>query len=710
MVGVQRCSSPLKCLAACLAASAAYVLVPRAKYTATATLHVSTKPKRIMFDPQERETDFRTYQKTQVNLLKNRKVLSHALTNPEVAGLATIREQVDPEEWLDLNLKADFPGGSEVLQVALSGDLADDLAKIVNSVVKSYMTVIVEEERRERIARLDALRLLREKYEAELKLKRKSLRELVSNVGLSDEKALALSQQFKVEHLGLAQRELIHARSELLKAESEQAVVEAAGSQPSARFRRVQATVGAPPTAGARPSAIVDESIKMDPRIRELKTNLDQLGQKRQKLEARVRNLNDPSIVSVRREQEAASRALDEAVRLIASERASAAGNGPPGGPREGGAGGLAGLSDAARARSQVAVWKAYGEALTKDIQRLQGEVKETTDKGLDLETEREEIAIATDISRRVRSEVEAVQVELNAPERIQVLAEARIPNRKDELRKAKAAGGAALGGFACALLGVSFWEYRARRVSAAHELVSGLGIRLVGTLPAQPRHLRQSDTDRRWQNRLVESVDAMRAILLHASRSDGTRVVMIASAMKGEGKTTLACHLATSLARGGRRALLIDADLRSPACHLLFEAPLNPGLCEVLRGECDIEDAIHEGRDLGPALLTAGRMDAFALQGLSQDGLRSLVDELRTRYDFIVIDSAPVLPVADSLLVGQAVDAVIFSVMREVSRLPMIYEAHERLEALGVRMLGAVLAGVRETSHAYEYQSQLIA
>ena len=109
-------------LAAALAGGGAYLLVPRAKYTATATLHVSTNPKRIIFDPQERETDYRTYQKTQVALLKNRKVLPHALAEPGGRRLQTVREQVDADEWLEQNLKADFPGGSEVLQVSLSGD------------------------------------------------------------------------------------------------------------------------------------------------------------------------------------------------------------------------------------------------------------------------------------------------------------------------------------------------------------------------------------------------------------------------------------------------------------------------------------------------------------------------------------------------------------------------------------------------------------
>ena len=115
---------------------------------------------------------------------------------------------------------------------------------------------MVEEEKRERVARLDALRQLREKYETDLKLKRKSLRELVSTVGLSDEKAMAISQQFKVEHLGLAQRELMHARSELLKAQGGAGGRGAAGSQPAAPVRRTQPGSRAASAAAARSPAV----------------------------------------------------------------------------------------------------------------------------------------------------------------------------------------------------------------------------------------------------------------------------------------------------------------------------------------------------------------------------------------------------------------------------------------------------------------------
>ena len=203
----------------------------------------------------------------------------------------------------------------------------------------------------------------------------------------------------------------------------------------------------------------------------------------------------------------------------------------------------------------------------------------------------------------------------------------------------------------------------------------------------------RAGKEERRLQSLLVESIDAARTMILHASRIEAIRTVMITSAVKGEGKTSLACHLATSLARAGRRTLLIDCDLRSPAAHRLFDLPPGPGLSEVLRGEVDAADVIQPTPAHGLHLIPAGRCDALAIQALAQDGIRALFDDLRARYDFIIVDSAPVLPVADSLLVSQVVDAVIFSILRDVSRVPMVHAAYERLTALGTRTLGAVVS-----------------
>jgi Mrp family chromosome partitioning ATPase len=149
----------------------------------------------------------------------------------------------------------------------------------------------------------------------------------------------------------------------------------------------------------------------------------------------------------------------------------------------------------------------------------------------------------------------------------------------------------------------------------------------------------------------------------------------------------------------------LLDADLRNPAIHRLFGVGRFPGLCELLRGDNEIAETIQPTPAPQLSLIPAGRCDNLALQALAQDGFQGICAQLRPAYDFIVIDSAPVLPVADSLLVGQHVDAVIFSILRDVSRLPKVYAAHQRLEMLGIRMLGAVVSGTHVDSYSPDYQ-----
>jgi capsular exopolysaccharide synthesis family protein len=191
--------------------------------------------------------------------------------------------------------------------------------------------------------------------------------------------------------------------------------------------------------------------------------------------------------------------------------------------------------------------------------------------------------------------------------------------------------------------------------------------------------------------------VDAARAFLLHAARQQETRVVMVTSAVGGEGKTSLATQLAASLARAGRKTLLVDFDLRNPAAHRLFDLPRGPGVAELLRGEASLEAVVHPTANGSLALLPAGQCDEPAVQALAREDLARLFARLKEQFDFVIVDSAPVLPVADTLLVAQHVDGVIFSILHEVSRLPRVYAAYQRLGMLGIRLLGAAVSGTRE-------------
>jgi succinoglycan biosynthesis transport protein ExoP len=231
---------------------------------------------------------------------------------------------------------------------------------------------------------------------------------------------------------------------------------------------------------------------------------------------------------------------------------------------------------------------------------------------------------------------------------------------------------------------------------------VNGLGFRLVGTLPVLPRRPRRKRLGPGggrvpwWHASLLESVDNLRTSLLHSADTRPFRSVIVSSAVAGEGKTSLACNLATSVARSGRRTLLIDGDLRKPDVHKVFDLPAGPGLCEVLRGESDVDEVTWPTAIANLWVVTAGACDDQALRALAQDIPRALFERLYGRFDFIVIDSAPLLPIADAGLLARQVDAAVQAVLNGVSTLPLAYAAHDRLLSLGVRTLGVVVAGVR--------------
>jgi Mrp family chromosome partitioning ATPase len=103
--------------------------------------------------------------------------------------------------------------------------------------------------------------------------------------------------------------------------------------------------------------------------------------------------------------------------------------------------------------------------------------------------------------------------------------------------------------------------------------------------------------------------------------------------------------------------------------------------------------------------MVPAGICDSHATQALAHETVENIFEELRGQFDFIVLDTCPVLPVADALLLGQHVDGVIFSILRDESRLPKVYAAYQRMASLGCKMLGAVVHGTASDSYSSEYQ-----
>jgi succinoglycan biosynthesis transport protein ExoP len=236
--------------------------------------------------------------------------------------------------------------------------------------------------------------------------------------------------------------------------------------------------------------------------------------------------------------------------------------------------------------------------------------------------------------------------------------------------------------------------EFGRRRLNGPEQLDEGLGIRVLGSLPSVSAR-KAMGAGSTVAAQLSESIDNVRATLMHDSTSQKRQVILISSPVTMEGSTTVASHLALSLTRAGRRTLLVDGDVREPSLHKLFGMPLGDGLCEVLRSETDVTDAIRATNTEGLWLLTAGQCDMDAVHALATDQPQPIVDKLREEFDFIIIDGAPILGLSDTLSLGQYVDGAILTVLRDHSEIRKVYQAAELLKSLGIRLIGTVVNGV---------------
>ena len=167
----------------------------------------------------------------------------------------------------------------------------------------------------------------------------------------------------------------------------------------------------------------------------------------------------------------------------------------------------------------------------------------------------------------------------------------------------------------------------------------------------------------------------------------------MVTSALADEGRTFLARELALSFARAGGQTILVDFDLRAPALHETFEVTNEVGFCELLTGESDLPTAAKI-LPFGIALLSAGRWADVVRQYLSADRIAAVLGELRARFDFVIVNAHPILSVAETALAGRSADAIILTVEKYESRLPMISRAQEKIASLAPDAFGVVVLG----------------
>jgi len=198
-----------------------------------------------------------------------------------------------------------------------------------------------------------------------------------------------------------------------------------------------------------------------------------------------------------------------------------------------------------------------------------------------------------------------------------------------------------------------------------------------------------------------AEQYRSLRTRLSLTEGAAGLRTVLVTSPQKGEGKSITAANLALTMAQElQRRVVIIEADLRKPSLQHLFGLPAGPGLAEYLAGAAELTEAMRFLPDYNLTVIPAGSMPMNPAELLGSTAMRRMLDQLRTRFDRVILDSPPVLPLADVAILAPMVDGALLVVRAGVTPKPAIENALRSFDSS--RLLGVVL---NESGMEQEYR-----
>jgi polysaccharide biosynthesis transport protein len=194
-----------------------------------------------------------------------------------------------------------------------------------------------------------------------------------------------------------------------------------------------------------------------------------------------------------------------------------------------------------------------------------------------------------------------------------------------------------------------------------------------------------------------AESVRAVRLAVQRAARTEPTKTVLVSSSVDGEGKTTLAVNLALSLAAVGMRTILVEGDLRNPEMSRSLCPRASVGAIEVAAGQARFEQALLFDRATGLAVLPSPPRQSAA--GNSEfafsDAMRNMLEQLRRHFDYVIIDSPPLVPLIDARALAEIVDRVVLTIRWDSTPRDVVAQALETLAPAYDRVLGTVLTRV---------------
>ena len=653
---------------------AAFVYLAKATpiYTSTSRVYVEQSGPKIITEMEEGVmTQSKNYLYTQAELLKSTPIIAAVLEVPGVRQMKTFASVDNHIAYLKKTLDARVGKKDDIISVSFDSPYPAEAAQVVNEVVDAYITYHAT---RKRSTAGDVLKILQKekvKRDEELAQKLKGMMDFKKeNVALAFE-----SRQGNIVIERLARLSSVLTEAQLATIESRFAYesTKEMVSDPAKlkQFMEAQRAKGIYIATGSEKA--------------QLKSKLDQL---ELRLADRLRQVKSghPAVT-----------ALEIEIAHIKAQIANL---------------------DAEFAKAQLAVAEQQYLAAKEKENQIAKYYEDQRQQALDLNEQLAQYTILQSDWEQTKKLCDILDdriKEINVTEdvgalNISILEVARPADKPSEPQKARIMGialvlGLMLGG-GLALLR----DWVDQRLRSAEEISAVLGIPVLGVVPSMSR--RQSIAARGQKvyldsnSRAAEAYRTIRTAVFFGAPKSEAKTILVTSPAAVDGKTTLVSNLGIAMAQAGQKTLIIDADFRKPMQHKIFEANhRDSGLSSVLTGITTLEEAILPTEVKGLELLPCGPDVPNPSEMLNSESFAKLLELLSNKYDRVIIDSPPVMPVTDAQILGATCDITLLVLRAEKSTRKTSQQARDGLLSVGAHLLGAVVNDVpRKSRYGYYY------
>jgi polysaccharide biosynthesis transport protein len=639
-------------------------------YASSSRLFVERSGPQILNENQGSTVSGNSYLFTQCELIRSTPILSTAAESGALAGLAAQRKVDNPVGYLREGLEATVGKNNDIITVSFQSVDPEEAARVVNSVVDAYVTYQSTQKRSTAAEVLKILQKEKDKRDEELSdLLKQMLDFKRANAALSFQTG---DGNVITQRLGSLSEALTQAQLVMIESKAALQAAEQIKDDP-ARLRQMA------------PSQLVTS---IDQRQAELMGRLSVL-------DAELQRDRDRGV---------AASHPNTKVKLMEFSR-------------------LQGELEQEVAQSERRLAEHYIGSLKQDmaktefrVRELQKAFDEQQTSAVSLNVQSAEYAKLDAELRRTERLCEILDSrikELNITEdvgamNINILEVGRPEPKAVSPQKPRVFGMALVAGVVLGLgLGL-LQDMRDQRLRSADEIQSLLGIPVLGIVPHMNADSTITDRGQKVHlepvSEIAEAYRTVRTAIYFGVPEGNVKKMLVTSPAPGDGKTTSASNIAIAMAMAGQRTLIVDCDFRRPTQHKVFEIKHDVGLSSVIVGKAELAAAIQPTRVKDLFVLPCGPIPSNPSELLNSQGFADILDKLAADFDHVVIDSPPVMAVADARILAASVDLTLLVLRAEKSTRKASEHALESLIGVGANVLGCVVNDVPRGKHGNGY------